>query len=153
MIKSKMTCEDVNILLMGLIDGELDQKQKRIVEHHIKTCEKCTSQYETFLNLKRGTSEMKIKKLPEMYWDDYWEHVYNKMERSIAWILVSIGVIILLAYGGYQMTYGFFFDPSKPLVLRIGIGFFSIGLIFLFVSVLREKLMIRGVDKYRSVKR
>jgi len=153
MTKSKITCEDVSIMLMGLIDGELDQEQKGIVEDHIKTCEKCTSQYESFLNLKKGTSEMKLKKLPEMYWDDYWEHVYNKIERGVAWIFVSIGVIVLLAYGGYQMTHDFFFDPAKPLVLRIGTGVFSLGLLFLFVSVLREKLMIRGIDKYRSIKR
>ena len=44
MTKSKITCEEVNIMLMGLIDDELDQEQKEIVEEHIKSCEQCTSQ-------------------------------------------------------------------------------------------------------------
>ncbi|MEJ2052855.1 MAG: zf-HC2 domain-containing protein [Calditrichaceae bacterium] len=153
MSKSKLTCEEVSVLMMGLMDDELEDQQKAGVLEHLTFCKKCAAEYKAFSNLKKETSEMKFKKLPEMYWDEYWEHVYNKLERSIAWIILSIGTILLFSYGAYQMTYEFFLDPARPLFIRIATGIFTFGIIILTVSVLREKLMVRHIDKYRSVKR
>ena len=152
MNKSKLSCDDIKVLMMGLMDDELDDQQKTQVQEHLASCEKCAEEYKAFNNLKKETSDLKLKKLPEMYWDEYWEHVYNKLERSIAWIIVSIGAILVFSYGAYQMTYEFFLDPSRPLFLRLATGVFTFGLIILTVSVLREKIMIRHIDKYRSIK-
>jgi hypothetical protein len=153
MSKVKPTCEEMSILMMGLMDNELSESQKAKVMEHLASCEKCSAQYKAFSNLKKETSEMKFKKLPEMYWDEYWDHVYNKLERGIAWIILSLGAILIFSYGAYQMTYDFFLDPTRPLFIRVGTGVFTFGIIVLTVSVLREKLMIRHIDKYRSVKR
>ena len=153
MSKLKPTCEEMSVLMMGLMDNELSESQKTKVMEHLASCEKCAAQYKAFSNLKKETSEMKFKKLPEMYWDEYWDHVYNKLERGIAWIILSIGTILIFSYGAYEMTYEFFFDETISLFLRIGTGIFTFGIVVLTVSVLREKLMIRHIDKYRSVKR
>ena len=96
---------------------------------------------------------MKLKPLPEMYWDEYWQHVYNKIERGIAWILISIGTIIILAYSIWQAMEKFFQDPMEPISMKIGVGALVFGTIILFVSVLREKIMLRKDDKYRRIKR
>ena len=96
---------------------------------------------------------MKFKPFPEMFWDEYWENVYNKIERGIGWILFSLGAIILLAYGAYEMLQDFFLNPQKPMIEKVGLGLLLLGLIIVFVSVLREKLMIRKVDKYRRIVR
>jgi hypothetical protein len=153
MAENKISCEEAKILMMGLIDDEIDEKDKAHVLEHVQSCKVCASEYESFLNLKKGTSEMKLKKLPEMYWDEYWDHIYNRIERGIGWIILSLGAILILGYGFYAISHEFFMNPDKPLFLRISAGIFSVGAIILFVSVLREKLMIRSVDKYRSIKR
>ena len=96
---------------------------------------------------------MRFRALPEMYWDEYWQHVYNRIERGIGWIFLSIGFIIVLAFSGYEFLKDFFLNPQEPLLLRIGVGFLGLGFIIVFVSVLREKLMVRKYDKYRRVVR
>ena len=96
---------------------------------------------------------MKFNKLPEVYWDEYWTHVYNRIERGLSWIFVSIGLIILLGYGSYQVMQDFYLNSDEPVLIKMGVGLLTAGMIILFISVLREKLMIRKVDKYRSVER
>ncbi len=152
-MSDKMSCKEVRIDMMGLIDNEISAEQKEKLLEHIAGCPSCQKMYEDFQSLKKDTKDMKFKKLSEIYWDDYWTQVYNRMERGVSWILISIGVMILLAYGGYEVMRDFFLDPQKPLLLKIGAGAFTAGMIVLFVSVLREKLMIRKIDKYRSVER
>lgn len=153
MPKFSLSCEDARILIAGLVDGELDQEQESAVQGHIRECKSCAETFNSFTELKEGTADMKFKKLPEMYWDEYWEHVYNKIERGMGWIFLSIGVILLLMFSGYQLLSEFFLDAGRPLILRFGVGILLLGLIVLIVSVLREKLMVRRVDLYRRVKR
>ncbi|HHJ52203.1 MAG TPA: hypothetical protein ENJ89_03320 [Caldithrix abyssi] len=153
MAKQRITCEQAQILMMGLLDGELNEQDTQRVKQHLEECEACARQYKSFLKLKKETQDMKFKPLPEMYWDEYWNHVYNKIERGISWILVSIGAVIILAFSLYQAMSDFFSDPAEPLSLKIGTGIFVLGMIVLFVSVLREKLMVKKVDQYRRIKR
>ncbi len=152
-MNAKLACKDVRIKLMGLIDNEISGEEKEDLLKHIEGCPSCKKIYNEFRTLKKETKEMKFKKLPEIYWDDYWTHVYNRMERGIGWILLSIGIIVLFSYGGYEILRDFFLDPQKPFLLKIGTGTLTAGMIVLFVSVLREKLLIRKIDKYRSVER
>lgn len=153
MLKSDLTCEKVKILMMGLLDNELDSRQELEINAHLAGCPSCSEQYQSFKELKEGASEMKFKQLPEMYWDEYWNQVYNRIERGFGWILLSLGLIFILIFAGYQLLQTFFLDPAKPFILKLGVGLGGIGLSVLFVSVLREKLMVRKVDKYRSLKR
>ena len=152
-MNAKLTCQEVRINMMGLLDNEIKGERKEVLLKHIEGCSSCQKMYNEFRTLKKDTKDMKFKKLPEIYWDDYWTQVYNRIERGFSWILISIGAMILLAYGGYEVMRDFFLDPQKPLLLKIGAGAFTAGMIVLFVSVLREKLMIRKIDKYRSVER
>jgi len=153
MSKKTLTCEQAQIRIMGLLDEELSAAEAQELNEHLEICPVCRAQYDEFSGLRKGTAEMKFKKLPEMYWDEYWTHVYNRMERGISWVLVSIGFIILFAYGSYDVLQDFYMNPAKPVLMKIGVGLFSLGIIVLFVSVLREKIMVRKLDKYRSIER
>lgn len=153
MSKVKIECAEARILITGLVDEEITDKQKQELFAHLESCETCQKTYESFVQLKKETSEMKFNKLPEVYWDEYWTHVYNRIERGLSWIFVSIGLIILLSYGSYQVMQDFYLNPDEPILIKMGVGLLTAGMIILFISVLREKLMIRKVDKYRSVER
>ena len=153
MNKPAICCEQAEMLVMGLLDNELSKEETQAVEQHLASCSRCASKYESFKNLKKDTSEMKFKSLPEVYWDEYWQHVYNRIERSIGWIFFSVGAIIISIITGYTILQEYFLNPEEPLGIKIGVGLLGIGTIVLFVSVLREKLMVRSVDKYRSIQR
>ncbi len=148
-----MKCEEARILMMGYLDGELSAEDKKEFLEHLNTCQNCQQEWQSFNQLKEETSKMRFKALPEMYWDDYWEKVYNRIERGIGWIFFSIGAIILLAFMGYEFLQDFFMNSREPLILKIGVGFFVLGFIIIFVSVVREKLMVRRHDKYRRIVR
>jgi predicted anti-sigma-YlaC factor YlaD len=146
-------CEDIKIAMMALIDGELSEDDKIKVNVHLEKCPSCAKEFESFQSLKQETETMKLAKLPDEYWDDYWERVYNQLERGFGWILFSIGAVIVISFAIYESLKEFFYNPEVSLPLKIGIAFLAFGSVVLFVSVFREKWMVRKVDKYRSVQR
>ncbi len=148
-----INCDEAKILMMGLLDSELTKAQEIQINEHLQSCSLCSREFESYSELKKETSNMKLKKLPEMYWDDYWQHIYNRLERGIGWIVFSIGLIIITVFAGIEITNKFFLDSSVPIMFKFGVAFAGIGGIVLLISVLREKLMVMKVDKYRSVKR
>jgi len=96
---------------------------------------------------------MKFKILPEMYWDEYWRQVYNRIERGISWILISLGAVIVLSFALWTMVSELLADQALNPVLKTGILVLLVGIVILFISIVREKLMVRRVDKYKEVER
>ena len=96
---------------------------------------------------------MNLKKPPEETWDRYWGGVYARLERGIAWILISLGAAVLIAFAAYHAVLAFLEDTSSPLLLKIALAALVLGGAVLLVSVIREKLVLRKSDKYREVVR
>ena len=110
-------------------------------------------EFEEQANIHEALTKMKIKEpLPEV-WDKYWYRVYNRLERGIGWILFSIGLIILIATGGFYAIQSFLTNPDIPIPEKIGLSAFFLGSAVLIVSVLREKLTLRKTDKYKDIVR
>lgn len=152
MSKNNISCENIKFKIMAFIDNELPESDINFVKNHLEQCIDCRNKYDSLTKVKEITGEMKFKKLPEMYWDEYWSHVYNKIERGIGWIFISVGAIIVLSFA---LWYAFDSLVNMPMssFLKIGIFILSAGVVVLIVSVLREKLMIKKIDKYRKVQR
>jgi predicted anti-sigma-YlaC factor YlaD len=153
MMKNKMTCDEMKVKIMALLDDELSEQDITIVKEHLQSCKQCSGEYASLKNLKEVTSSMKIKKLPEYYWDDYWTHVYNRIERGISWLLISLGVIIVLTFASWEAVTALIADQEMNPLLKGGIFVLVVGVIILIVSILREKILVKRIDKYREVKR
>ncbi len=153
MKRSDITCEEMSLRIMALLDEELDDDQISGVKEHLETCEKCSDDYASIKKVREVTGKMKFKKLPEFYWDDYWKHIYNRIERGLSWLFLSLGAIIILCFAGWAFLDKLIADQSIHPLFKVGIFIFMIGIIILIVSILREKLMVRRVDKYREVER
>ena len=153
MNKMKITCEEMSLKVMALLDDELDDTQISEVKDHLSSCKKCSEEYASLKKVKEVTDKMKFKKLPEFYWDDYWKHIYNRIERGLSWLLLSIGAIIVLSFAGWEFLDRLIEDSNMHPILKGGIFILTIGLMILVVSIVREKLMVRRVDKYREVER
>ncbi|MFQ5747699.1 MAG: hypothetical protein ACE5HF_10870 [Gemmatimonadota bacterium] len=74
-------------------------------------------------------------------------------EMGFGWALVSIGVVIVLAYGGWNAVRSLVSTSELPLVVRAGILALLAGLAVLFVSVVRQRLAGRKEDPYKDVDR
>ncbi len=64
--------------------------------------------------LEEVMSKMELKNPSKDVWRLYWASVYNRLERRIGWILLSIGAMIILFFGGYKMVEGIMQDTSTP---------------------------------------
>jgi hypothetical protein len=153
MNRNDISCEEMSLRVMALIDGELDEDRISQVQEHLNVCKKCSDDFASLNKVKEITGKMKFKKLPEIYWDDYWKHIYNRIERGLSWMFLSLGAIIILCFVGWEFLDSLIADQNIHPLLKGGIFIFVIGLIILIVSILREKLMVRRVDKYRKVER
>lgn len=91
---------------------------------------------------------------PEKNWEEYWSSLYNKLERGIGWIVLSIGAILTFTFFGFQFIKELIRDPQIALYAKIGFIALILGLAILFVSVLRERITLYKTDKYsKEVKR
>jgi predicted anti-sigma-YlaC factor YlaD len=146
-------CTHMELKIMALLDEELDDKERKAIEVHIQDCDNCRSVFTHLKKLKGVTQEMRFKKLPEVFWDEYWGQIYNRLERGISWIFISIGAILILSFAAWQFISRLVADSQMHPVLKVGILILVFGVVILLVSILREKILVRKVDKYRKVER
>lgn len=138
-------------LLTKAVDGELTAAEQLEWEELLKSNTAVREEFAAHQSLKEVTMEFTFKKPPEETWERYWAGVYARMERGLAWLLVSVGAALLLAYAGYRGIIGLIADTTIPGLVKLGIAALLFGLAVLVVSVLREKWFTRKSDKYREV--
>lgn len=146
-------CESYKFLIMKSLDDEITSEEKRQLEIHLSECAACRQEYQELTELKGVTHEVKKRMLPEMAWEEYWQHLYNRLERGVGWILISIGAIILFGIGVYQFVAEILRSTQISGLEKFGILALSLGFVVLFISVLREKLMARRHDNYKEIQR
>ena len=139
------------ILLMKAVDGELTNQEKLEFEGLLRQQPQLRKELQQYKNLKEVTQNMKFKSPPAEIWDKYWLGIYNRLERGIAWILFSLGVIILLTYGGFKGVEAIIADQNLALIVKVGLVLSIAGVMILLVSVVREKLYTHMRDPYREI--
>jgi len=148
-----MTCPDYKGLMMGYLDNELDEQQKKQFTEHLDQCPDCKKELAEFTELKQLADEVALTEPTDELWQQYWKNIYNRFERMIGWILMSVAAIILLVYGGFRLIEEIIQDPTVDIVLKVGLVALIGGLAILFVSVLRERLYLRKKDPYKDIRR
>ncbi len=145
--------ERVRQLLMSALDGELTGRERQELESLLNADSSLRDEWDRLTRVKEVTQSMSLRKPPDEVWEDYWASVYSRLERGIAWILVSIGLIVLVSYGAWRGVEELIADAGLPWFLKGAILATTVGLVVLFVSVLREKLFVRGRDPYKEIQR
>jgi predicted anti-sigma-YlaC factor YlaD len=148
-----MTCHDYKDLMMGYLDGELSDEQKRRFEEHLAGCPECAGELKEFKRLKAITDEVTLIEPEDRLWRDYWGGIYNRIERGAGWIVFSVAAILLIIYGGFRAIEEMIRDPKVELLFKVGLLALIVGLTILFVSVLRERIYFWRKDRYKDVRR
>lgn len=138
-------------LLMGYLDGELDEDDERAIEARLREDPELRRDEREFRRLKQLTDGIEFLEPTEAEWRQHWSVVYNRLERGIGWFLLSVGSLILLLTGAWHLMNDFLLDPEQPLLLRLGVGTAAAGGIFLGVSVVRERIRVYRYDRYNEV--
>ncbi|MFQ6109513.1 MAG: anti-sigma factor family protein [Candidatus Aminicenantales bacterium] len=148
-----MEHQRIKQLISAYYDRELDEGQRRELEKHLEECPECRKEFQEMGKFEEVMGKMELKKPPKEVWQVYWASVYNRLERRIGWILLSIGAMILIFFGGYKAVEGIIQDPTTPLLLKVGILALMVGVVVLLVSVIRERLFVRKRERYREVEK
>ena len=88
-------------LIEKYFDSEQGEEEKKEFESLLLNNE-LKEEFEEQKRIKEVLTKMKLKNPSTEVWDNYWLGIYNKFERGIAWIAVSVGFIILLVYGSIE---------------------------------------------------
>jgi len=145
--------EHIRHLMMAAIDGEIDDRDRKELDRALAEDASLREEWLRVHRVKEVTATMGLQEPPQEVWDEYWTSVYNRFERGIGWILVSIGAMVLLAYGAWKWVEVIWGDTGVPLFLRLAILTVAVGFIILILSVIREKLFTRRHDPYKEVQR
>lgn len=148
-----MGCEELREQVTAYLDGELHGAEATRLLSHLEECEGCREELEKLRRLKEVTKGMRFIKPTDEVWDRHWTCIYNRVERGVAWVFLSIGAIMLGVLGVYHLVAGFFADPQVSIWAKLGVGALIVGGVTLFVSVVRERITTYRVDPYREVKR
>lgn len=144
-IKGLETCAVYQEWISGYLDGELDAESRRELESHILGCAVCRREYESMKRLVIGTSAaFAIEDPPGEVWDTFLDGVYNRLERKTGWVILLSGTAVLLLYAIFL----FFTEPWGSMISKILVAAPVVGLIMLFISVLRQRLRTAKTDRY-----
>jgi len=140
-------------LMMAALDGEITSEERRELDRILEHDPEIRGEWERMSRVKEVTDAMTYSAPPDDLWDDYWRGVYNRFERGIGWIILSLGAMALLGYGAWEITGAILKDTSAPLFVKLAIFAVFAGTIVLLVSVIREKLFTGKRERYKEVKR
>jgi len=137
----------VGELLSGYIDGELTQQEQQRVRLHCEDCEKCRQDLDDLQSMRDRIAASPLSGIRADVWRETMNDTTVRTTRGIGWLLLIGGVLLAFGFAVYEIVT----DSSISLLEKLIIGGIYGGLLLLFVSVLRQRLIERKTDKYKDV--
>ncbi len=150
---NELEMERLRGLMMAALDNECSAAEQLELQQALEANPELQGEWRELQEVKEVTNMMSVRKPPEEVWSRYWSQVYARNERSVAWVLISIGAVILLSWGLWQFILAVVADLDTPLFIKFAIGIVSVGAMILAVSVVREKLFVNKHDPYKDIER
>lgn len=144
-----MACTRFQTDGMRLLDGELTDVEKAEYEAHVNACDVCRDELTALGRVVRLTNELKLRPPDDAFWDGYWESVYRRSERGTGFLLLVGGIIALLGVVVFKAVT----SPNFLTYEGISVTVILVGLIVIFVSVVRERVHESRSDPYKGVRR
>ncbi len=135
------------------VDDELEPEERRAFEEELARDPGLREELQEVQSMKSVVAGMRLRELPDDAWDHYRERTYNRLERRVGWILLSVGAAVLVGYGLYELVVFLVSAAELAWWIRAAIGAVCVGVAILLVSVIRERIFVWKRDPYREVKR
>ncbi len=148
-----MQKEHYILLVEKFLSNEISQEELSELNSLLESDEELKADFEEQKKIKEVLNKMELRNPSQEVWDSYWLNVYNRIERGVAWILISVASIILLSYAAIDAIDELLADTQTPAVIKYSIFALILGGVILFVSLIREKLFVRKKDKYKEIQR
>ena len=140
--------EHVGELLSGFIDGELTQQDRQQVRVHCERCAQCSADLEALRTLRERVGESRLSDVGQDVWRETMDDTTVKASRGLGWLLLIGGALLAAGVGVYEIVSS---SSSMTLVEKLIVSGIYGGLLLIFLSVLRQRLIERKTDKYKDV--
>lgn len=141
--------EELKGMLSAYLDQELTQAASQRVRIHLEDCAGCRETLRQFRELQRLTAQVRFPDPPEEKMEELERRISVRAPRGLGWLLVLGGLAAWLIYA-LAMAVLHWRPPTPEEMLGGAIG---LGVLLLFISVLRQRLLELPHDRYRSVKK
>ena len=88
-----------------------------------------------------------LRELEDSLREQFWSGIYNRLEQRVGWVLITVGLVMVTAYGIYEILT----DPNIQTWYRLGLAGVIVGFGLLISGILRSRLKLRRYDKYKEV--
>lgn len=138
-------------LMMRALDDELTADERADFDARLAEQPELRAEWKRLSRAREVTMGMKLRDPPEEIWDGYWTSVYSRVERGVAWLLVSVGAIIVGGWAIWHWIGALLEDTTTPAPVRYSMIAVFVGLLILLVSVARHRFKVRKSDPYKDV--
>ena len=143
------SCQKINELISGYLDNELTQADHQQVEVHLRSCSTCKQVVDDMTKLKGAVAESRPRaELDEERWEKMMNDKPAKASRGIGWLLLIAGAVTLICYAIWE----FAIDDEVQTGVKLAVAAVWFGLLFLFLSVVRQRMVDSKSDRYKDVR-
>ncbi len=138
-------------LLSAYVDGELEPDDVARIEAHLAENPDTRREVEKLRGLNAVTGALRLREAPPEAWEAFWDSFYNRAERSLGWLLLAFGAVLVGAWGAVEIVSALAGTDALPLWVKAGVFVGMAGMFVLLVSVVRERVYKRGRTRYKDV--
>jgi len=135
-------------LISGYLDGALPQRETQKTRLHLEDCVACRSLYEELSANRRAALATAFAVPAESQWPELPKTPISRLGRSLGWTVL----VIWLAVVSVVAVWRFLYESGDPLEVFLVLGLPG-AILFLFLSVLLDRLHELKTDRYRGVQR
>ena len=136
-------------LISPYIDDELTQEEAQFVEIHLADCAECARAVREMKALRQMTASAPFPDGADERLDALGRSFSVQAPRSTGWLLVCVGLLAWLVWAGAAALRNLRVPTPQEAIA----GLVFAGVVLLFVSVLRQRMLEYPHDRYRRVKR
>ena len=138
-------------LLSAYVDGELNSQDVDRVEAHLADNKESRREVDRLRQFNQVTDSLRLKEAPAEEWERFWSSFVNRAERSIGWILLTVGLAIIGIWSLYNLLATLVASDALPLYVKGGIFAAAAGVLILLFSVVRERIHKRSKTRYKDI--
>jgi anti-sigma factor RsiW len=141
--------DEIREMLSAYLDKELTQSEDQRVRIHLEDCTACAREYADLRVLQAAAQAVRFPEPPEEAMDELERRLSVRGTRALGWIMIGLGALAWLSYALVMAVLNW----RPPTVEEMVASAIVIGMLLLFGSVFRERLLQLPHDRYRRVKR
>lgn len=146
------SCESLEVLLSGFVDGELSAAEHERVKQHLEKCHQCALKVIAMNEIKKETGHIQFQDPPPEEWDEHAKGVFEAAGRGLGWIFYIVGAALYLVLI-VSVLWGALVDREPSWKFAVVALSLLAGTAWLFIAVLNQRLKVRRTDRYKDIVR